>query len=227
VNWSTTGTKSSLTLKASVLNYRLYRRRGRDAFKPSHPIRSVVSWFRVISYVWWVRSSENPFAHETHEKTRNFRAEDRQIYEKNLRFLLLERNSGAALVTAPPATTDHLSPVTRLRARLLRASWESGAHGRGCGVGRGLGVALGGAVGVGVGDSGIEGVGVGDGGIVAVGVAEGVGVGVGVTGGGVGVGVGVVPGTQGVTVGVGVGVAGGGVGGGFPTAVAILTRPQP
>src|SRR4029077_7189611 len=144
-----------------------------------------------------------------------------------LRFLLLERNSGAALVTAPPATTDHLSPVTRLRARLLRASWESGAHGRGCGVGRGLGVALGGAVGVGVGDSGIEGVGVGDGGIVAVGVAEGVGVGGGVTGGGVGVGVGVVPGTQGVTVGVGVGVAGGGVGGGFPTAVAILTRPQP
>jgi hypothetical protein len=74
------------------------------------------------------------------------------------------------------------------------------------------------------------GVGVGVGG-VTVGVAEGVGVGVGV--GGVGLGVS-------VTVGVGVGVARPhgvaldagvgetvGVGPGVPTAVAILTRPQP
>jgi len=111
-------------------------------------------------------------------------------------------------------------------------------HGRECGVGRGLGVALGGAVAVGEGVGGMVslGVGVGLGGTVAVAVAVAVAVGegdagtlgVGVGLGGivpVGVGVGVVA-PQGVALDAGVGEKVG-VGGGVPTAVAIFTRPQP
>ena len=125
----------------------------------------------------------------------------------------------------PRPTTIHFSPLTN--------HWETQGHGRGCGVGRGLGVALGG----GVGDWGGElGVAVG----VAVsggGVSVAVAVGVGVTGGtvavAVAVGVGVMPGVglgvdgpHGVALDTGVGETVG-VGAGVPTAVAILTRPQP
>jgi len=122
-------------------------------------------------------------------------------------------------VTGRPLLTSHfLSPSAP-------QSWDYGV-GRGRGVGRGLGVALGVAVALGVGVTlgvGVPvplGVGVTVG--VAVGVVVGVTVGVALA---VGVGVGVVT-PHGVALDTGVGETVG-VGGGVPTAVAILTRPQP
>ena len=122
-------------------------------------------------------------------------------FQKTRRHRLVFAPSGIRLTIGPSRAgisgeTDPPQRTQLASSRLPRVLTY--LQGRRCGVGRGLGVALGGG-GVGVPKGGV-GVGVG----VAVGVAVGV--------------------TVGVAVGVGVGV---GVGEAPPTAAKISTRPQP
>jgi hypothetical protein len=142
--------------------------------------------------------------------------------------------AGVSPAARPPSQACRLPPQIARGQVTPATTFQAGSQphygvGRGCGVGRALGVALGVAVGETVAVA--VGVAVGVTLAVAVGVAVGVTLGVGVAVAvavavAVGVGVGV-PSAHGVTVGVGVGGGGVGVGGGAPTAVAILTRPQP